>query len=111
MGKRNVFPLLKGSLRRFAPTQVEGKSLVVVTLAGPESFWAGRSGNQRILVTMRKGENTPKITVGQKVDFVGLLTAAPADAGALRVRNDADRTLLARQGAYVVASAADVKLR
>ena len=112
MGKRNLFPLLKSSLRRFAPTQVEGKSLVVVALAGPESFWAGRNVNQRILVAMRlKGEDTPKITIGQKVDFVGLLTAAPPDAGAVGVRRSSDKTLLALQGAYVFASALDVKLR
>jgi hypothetical protein len=112
MGKRNLFPLLKTSLRRFAPTQVEGKSLLVVALAGPESFWAGRNLNQRILVAMRlKGEDTPKITIGQKVDFVGLLTASPADAGAVGVRRSGDKTLLALQGAYVFASALDVKLR
>ena len=43
MGKRNLLPLLTGRIRRFAPTQVEGKSLKVVALAGPTSFWAGNS--------------------------------------------------------------------
>jgi hypothetical protein len=111
MGTRNLVPLLQTRIRRFAPTQVEGHSVKVVALAGPTSFWAGRNRNQRILVTMRlKGGSPPKITVGQKVDFVGLLTSAAAGAGALGVRNSADRTLLETQGAYVDASAADVKL-
>lgn len=112
MGTRNLFPLLQTKISRFAPTQVEGKSLRVVALAGPQSFWAGRSPKERILVTMRlKGGNPPKITVGQKVDFIGLLTDLAANASSLGVRNDADTTLLEKQGAYVDASAADVKLR
>ena len=111
MGTRDLFPLLQTSIRRFAPTQVEGNSVKVVALAGPTSFWAGRNRNQRILVTMRlKGTDAPKMTVGQKVDFVGLLTSAAVGAGALGVRNTADTTLLESQGAYVDASAADVKL-
>ena len=112
MGTRNLLPLLQTRIRRFAPTQVEGHSLKVVALAGPTSFWAGRNRKQRILVTMRlKGESAPKITIGQKVDFIGLLTSAAAGAGAVGVRNIGDRTLLERQGAYVDASVADVKLR
>ena len=111
MGTRNLVPLLQTRIRRFAPTQVEGHSLKVVSLAGPTSFWAGRKHNQRILVTMRlKGGSAPKITVGQKVDFIGLLTSAAVGADALGVTNSADRTLLESQGAYVDASAADVKL-
>jgi len=34
-----------------------------------------------------------------------------SDASSLGVRNDADKTLLEKQGAYTDASAADVKLR
>jgi hypothetical protein len=112
MGTRNLLPLLQSKISRFAPTQVEGKSLKVVALAGPQSFWAGRSSTQRLLVTMRlKGGSPPKITIGQKVDFIGLLTDLATDAGALGVRKAADTTLLEQQGAYVDASAADVKLR
>ena len=111
IGKRDFFPLLKGDLRRFAPTQVEGKSLQIVALAGEESFWAGRNRNQRILVKMRlKGGSPPAMEVGQKVGFIGLLTTAPEDAGALGVVNDGDKTLLEKQGAYVDASVADVRL-
>lgn len=109
--KRDILPLLGGSISRFAPTQVEGKSLQVVALAGPDSFWAGRSRGQRILVKMRlKGGSPPQIVVGQKVEFIGGLTAFPGDAGALGVENESDKTLLERQGAYVDASALDVKL-
>lgn len=112
IANRNLLPLLQGSIKRFAPTQVEGKSLQVVALAGSDSFWAGRNTRQRILVKMRlKGGSAPEIEVGQKVDFIGLLTASPADAGALGVTKAADKTLLQKQGAYVDASVADVKLR
>ena len=111
IGKRNLLPLLKGSIKRFAPVQVEGRSLQVVALAGRDAFWAGRGKAQRILVKMRlKGGSPPKITLGQKVGFIGLLTAAPADAGALGVSSSADKAQLAKQGAYVDASAADVHL-
>ena len=111
-GKRNLLPLLQGDLTRFVPMQVEGTSLKVVALAGPDSLWAGRSSKLRILVTMRlKGNKPPKITIGQKVDFIGILTTLPAGAGSLGVRNGGDRTLLEKQGVYVSASVADVKLR
>ena len=109
-GKRNLFPLLKGSIKRFAPTQVEGKNLKVVALAGSDAFWAGRSRTERILVKMRlKGGSAPKIAVGKKVDFIGLLTGSIADASA-GVTVSTDKALLAAQGAYVDASAADVTL-
>ena len=108
---RNLLPLLGGNIGRFAPTQIEGKSLRVVALASPESFWAGRSRGQRILVKMRlKGGSPPRIAVGQDVEFIGALTAVAGDAGALGVENNSDKKLLARQGAYVDASVADVKL-
>ncbi len=107
MGKRNLLLLLEGDLRRFAPTQVEGKSLEVVALAGPEAFWAGQKP-KRILVKMRvKGGPSLDVKVGQKVDFVGTLTAT-GDDPTLGVRTD---ELLTKQGAYVDVSAADVKLR
>ncbi len=107
MGKRNLLLLLEGDLRRFAPTQVEGKSLEVVALAGPEAFWAGQKP-KRILVKMRvKGGPSLDVKVGQKVDFVGVLTAT-GDDPSLGVRAD---ELLTKQGAYVDVSAADVKLR
>jgi hypothetical protein len=111
IGKRNLLPLLKGSIKRFAPVQVEGRSLRVVALAGQDAFWAGLGKTERILVKMRlKGESPPKIAVGQNVSFIGLLTASPVDAGALGVSKSADKALLTKQGAYVDASVADVHL-
>jgi hypothetical protein len=61
MGTRNLLLLLQSKISGFAPTQVEGKSLKVVALAGPQSFWAGSSGTQRLLVRMRlKGGSPPR---------------------------------------------------
>lgn len=108
---RDLLPLLGGSIQRFAPTQVEGKSLLVVALAGPDSFWAGRSESQRILVKLRlKGSSPPKIELGQKVYFIGILTALDTNSDALGVKSEADRALLETQGAYANPSVADVKL-
>jgi hypothetical protein len=108
---RDLLPLLGGSIQRFAPTQVEGKSLRIVALAGADSFWAGRSESQRILVKLRlKGSSPPKIELGQKVDFIGILTASGADADSLGLRSEADKALLETQGAYANPSVADVKL-
>ncbi|MEK6275109.1 MAG: hypothetical protein AABM30_07195 [Actinomycetota bacterium] len=111
MESRDLVPLLGGNLQRFAPVQVEGTALKVIAVAGPESFWAGRSSSRRILVKMRlKGLEAPEIKVGQKVDVIGVLTAG-GDAAGLGVSNAADRALLERQGVYIDASVADVTLR
>ncbi len=110
MGTRDLLQLLEGDIRGFAPTQVEGKSLRVIAVVGPEAFWAGRTP-KRILVKMRlKGGSPPDVNVGQRVDFIGVLTATGDDAS-LGVRDGADKELLTKQGAYVDVSAADVKLR
>jgi len=111
--KRNLYPLLGGSLQRFAPTQVNGYSTRVIALAGPESFWAGRSRRQRILVKLRlKGAKTPAIRVGQKATFVGLLTVTSSkEAEGLGVKDSAGQNLLETEGVYVDVSAFDLKLR
>jgi hypothetical protein len=106
---QDIFPLLGGDIGRFAPTQVEGRSLQVLTLVGRDAFWAGRA-KRRVLVKMRlKGKSPPELEVGQEVGFIGVLRPA-VEGASLGVSNDADRQLLARQGAYVDVSAADVKL-
>ena len=57
-----------------------------------------------------KGGSPPRIAVGQDVEFIGALTAVAGDVSALGVENNSDKKLLARQGADVDASVADVKL-
>ncbi len=110
MGTRDLLQLLEGDIRGFAPTQVTGKSLNVIAVVGPDGFWAGQSP-KRILVKMQpKGGSPPNVKVGQKVNFVGVLTAT-GDDPSLGVRNGPDTELLTKQGAYVDVSAADVKLR
>jgi hypothetical protein len=106
----SLLQLLDGNISPFAPTQVEGRSLRVIAVVGPDAFWAGRAP-KRILVKMRlKGGAPPDVEVGQTVDFIGVLTATAGKA-TLGVRSDADRDLIAKQGAYVDASVGDVKLR
>jgi hypothetical protein len=112
IGKRDLYPLLGQNLQRFAPTQVTGKSVKVVALAGPESFWAGRGPGKRILVTLRlKGANGPKLRAGRKVDFVGLLTATSSKkAELLGVNDKAGQKVLRTEGVYVDVSVFDLKL-
>lgn len=113
MGTRDLYPLLGASLQRYAPTQVTGKSSRVIALAGPTSFWAGSSRSKRILVTIRlKGGKAPKLRVGQKIDFVGLMVpTASADAQRLGVNDDPGQKVLNTEGVYVDVSVADLHLR
>jgi hypothetical protein len=112
MNNHSLFPLLSGSLSRFVPTQVEGKGLKVVALGDAETLWAGRSRTESLLVHIHlKGKIPPHVKVGQKVDFVGQLTgAAGPQAAAFGVRNPADGSRLAKQGAYVEVSVLDLKI-
>jgi hypothetical protein len=116
LGKRDLYPLLAGSIARYVPNQVRGKSVSVVQVEGADIFWAGRNKKQRILVKLNlkgKGKGSPRLTQGGQVDFVGHLAKAPAnDANApgLGVKDKTGASTLQNQGAYVIVSAGDLKL-
>jgi hypothetical protein len=112
LGKRDLYPLLAGSLARYVPNQVTGKSVTIVQMAGIDSFWAGRSAKQRILVKINlKGNQLPRMEAGRQADFVGHLAKAKAkDASKLGVKGKTGGPVLENQGVYVIVSVSDLKL-
>jgi hypothetical protein len=112
LGKRDLYPLLAGDLTRYVPNQVRGKSVYIVQPAGIDSFWAGRSAKQRILVKLNlKGKNPPRLQAGRQVDFVGHLAKAQAkDTSRLGVKEKSGGPVLENQGVYVIVSVGDLKL-
>jgi hypothetical protein len=112
LDKRDLYPLLAGSLAKYVPNQVTGRSVDVVQVAGIDSFWAGRSPKQRILVKIElKGKSPPRLEAGQRADFVGhLAKAKAADASRLGVKEKTGQPVLQNQGVYVVVSVRDLKL-
>jgi hypothetical protein len=112
LGKRDLYPLLAGSLVRYVPNQVTGKSVTVVQPAGIDSFWAGRDAKQRILVKIDlKGKSPPRLQTGQQADFVGHLVKAQAkDTSSLGVKEKTGQPVLQNQGVYVIVSVRDLKL-
>jgi len=112
LGKRDLYPLLAGSLAPYVPNQVTGKSVNVVQVAGIDSFWAGRNAKQRILVKINlKGKQPPQLDAGQQADFVGhLVKAKPKDKDRLGVKEKSGGPVLQNQGVYVLVSVGDLKL-
>jgi hypothetical protein len=112
LGKRNLYPLLAGSLVPYVPNQVTGKSVNVVQIAGIDSFWAGRNAKQRILVQINlKGKRPPRLHAGQQADFVGhLVKTKPTDKSMLGVKEKSGGPVLRNQGVYVIVSVGDLKL-
>jgi len=112
-GTHNLYPLITGkSLASYIGGQAEGPNVRVVSVAAADAFWIGKGANQRVLVKIRlKGRPTPKIHAGQKVGIIGQLTANPPGAAkALGVKSAADKSMLSRQGAYLLVSIGDLKL-
>jgi hypothetical protein len=114
LGTRDLYPLLAGSLSRYAPNQVRGKSVNIVQVAGTDGFWAGRNAKQRILVkvNLKGGKGpVPNLQVGRQADFVGGLTRVdPARASLLGVKDKSGQAVLQNQGVYVLVSVGDLKL-
>ena len=113
LGKRDLYPLLAGNLRRYVPDQVRGKSVSIVQMAGSDGFWAGRNAKQRILVKLNlKGGDAPRLAKGQQADFVGHLVQVPAqNSSLLGVKGKTAQAVLQNQGVYVLVSAGDLKPR
>lgn len=109
VGSQDLFPALAGSLARFANQQATGKRVRVLSVVGDESFWVGRSTEQRLLVVINpNGESPPKVRAGQTVDFGGQVVANEGDYG---VTEPHGRTVLERHGYHVVVSAQELRLR
>jgi len=111
LGKRDLYPLLAGNLRRYVPDQVRGTSVSIVQVSGGDNFWAGRNAKQRILVKLNlKGGKAPRLEQGQQADFVGHLVQAQAqDSSRLGGKAKTGRAVLQNQGVYVLVSAGDLK--
>jgi len=112
LGKRDLYPLLSGSLVRYIPNQVTGKSVTVVQTGRANSFWAGRNRKQRIFVKIyTKGKDSTRVQAGQEVDFVGhLAKATPLNASDLGPSRKKGAAMLQNQGVYVLVSVGDLKL-
>ncbi len=112
VGARDLYPLLAASLSRYTPNQVRGKSVNIVRVEGTDGFWAGRGGNQRILVKLNlKGSKPPKLEAGQRADFVGQLMSAQGKSPILRgVKEKSGQRVLQNQGVYILVSVGDLKL-
>jgi hypothetical protein len=112
LGNRDLYPVLAGNLSRYVPNQVRGKSVDIVQVVAPDSFWAGRSAKQRILVKLNlKGKSSPKLEAGRQADFVGHLVRAQAtDTGQLGVKEKSGLAMLQNQGVYLIVSVGDLKL-
>src|SRR3954471_2353989 len=112
LGKRDLYPLLSGSLVRYVPNQVTGKSVNVVQTGRANSFWAGRSPKQRIFVKINtKGKAPTQVQAGQQVDFVGhLAKTTPLNASDLGPSRKTGARMLENQGVYVLVSVGDLKL-
>jgi hypothetical protein len=106
----DLYPFLGGNLLRVADSQVTGKSVPVIEVAGDRSFWVGSSKTQRLLVVLNlKGSSPPKVSPGQRAQFVGqIVDSAGGDHG---VTDDEGLQLLRRQGHHAFVSVHDLKLR
>ena len=87
MGKRDLYPLLAGSLARYVSKPVSAKSATIVQVAGIDSFWAGRNDGKRVLVKIDlNGQRPPKLETGQQVSFVGRFVKAPKSGDSVGVK-------------------------
>jgi len=103
VGQRDLSPLLSGSLTRFISKPVTATSATIVQVAGIDSFWAGKNGNQQVLVKINlKGKRPPKLEEGRQVSFTGRFVKAPRSPDSLGVKAKTGAPQLARQGAYIL---------
>ncbi len=109
----NLYPVLGGSLTSYAPGQVEGNAVEVLSVVGPQAFWVGKGPNQRLLVHIRlKGEKPPtNLAASKKVHIIGQLTKnRSAATNTFGVKDSADKALLDKQGAYAEVSIGDLQI-
>jgi len=112
VGKRDLYPLLAGSLARYVSKPVSAKSATIVQVAGIDSFWAGRNDGKRVLVKIDlKGQRPPKLETGQQVSFVGRFVKAPKSGDSVGVKPKTGLPLLTKQGVYILVPVSKLKLQ
>ncbi len=112
VGKRDLNPLLVGSLARYVSKPVSATSATIVQVAGIDSFWAGRNEAHRVLVKIDlNGKRPPRLQNGQKVSFVGRFAKAPKSGDSLGVKAKTGQPLLTKQGAYIIVPIDKLKLQ
>jgi len=112
LGKRDLYPLLAGSLTRYVSKPVSATSATIVQVAGIDSFWAGRDQSRRVLVKINlKGKRPPRLRNGQHVSFVGRFVKAPKRGDSLGVKAKTGQPLLTKQGVYIIVPIDKLKLQ
>jgi len=103
VGKRDLYPLLAGSLARYVSKPAAASSATIVQVAGIDSFWAGKNANQQVLVKIDlKGKRPVPLKAGQLVSFTGRFMKAPKSTDSLGVKAKSGGPLLKKQGAYIL---------
>jgi hypothetical protein len=111
-GKRDLYPLLAGSLARYISKPVTATSATIVQVAGIDSFWVGRNEGQRVLVKIDlNGKRPPKLENGQQVSFVGRFVKPPKSSDSLGVKAKTGLPLLTKQGVYILVPVSKLKLQ
>jgi hypothetical protein len=107
IGTRDLYPFLAGRIASYAPQQVTGEGVRILSIASPTAIWVGKNPQERLLVSLRlKGEGGPKLKPGKKATFVGALLPAAGKESSFGLKGN-DRLKLVSQGAYLDVSAAD----
>jgi hypothetical protein len=91
------------SLAGYENTGVKGASAPVESVVGDETFWVGRSPEQRLFVFLNlQGESGPDIDAGDDVTFDGTVKALPADfEQRLDISMEEGAAQLEEQGRYI----------
>jgi hypothetical protein len=101
-----VLPLWEGAgLHHVAGEQVRGKGIPVASVIDEDTFFVGTEGHQRVLVVLRpRPAAPPRIDVGDRVGFVGRVTAnlAIEPEAEFGLNDDEDIEVVALAGHHVV---------
>jgi hypothetical protein len=102
-----------GSLAAVADGRAaRGEDVRVQSVVGDEVFWVGASEQERVLVHLViGGESPPRVKVGQRAGFTGRLLTLPDGApGIWGVEDSEGAAQVAEQGVHVQVDVADLDL-
>jgi hypothetical protein len=112
VGKRDLYPLLAGSLARYVSKPAAANSATIVQVAGIDSFWAGKNANQQVLVKIDLTGGRPvPLKAGQLVSFTGRFVKAPKSGNSLGVKAKTGAPMLKKQGAYILVPVSQLHLQ